>query len=142
MDQVTVGAVWASICIAAVAVLALAAGRIGRLKAAAWMLVVAALLLAEEDRWQLVFMASTPASGTDDGVLPKATEGSAGLAWRPASPSGPSPLPSPVAPFSGGVTTQKKKGFASTGRRAMIRPYRCLRRSSSHGGIGTDDLSY
>jgi hypothetical protein len=69
MDQVTVGAVWASICIAAVAVLALAARRIGRLKAAAWMLVVAALLLTGEDPWQLVFMASTPVSGTDDGVL-------------------------------------------------------------------------
>jgi hypothetical protein len=69
MDQVTVGAVWASTCIAAVAVLALAARRIGRLKAAAWMLVVAALLLAGEDPWQLVFMASTPVSDTDDGVL-------------------------------------------------------------------------
>jgi hypothetical protein len=69
MDQVTVGAVWASICITAVAALALAARRIGRLKAAAWMLVVAALLLAGEDPWQLVFMAATPLSDTDDGVL-------------------------------------------------------------------------
>jgi hypothetical protein len=69
MDQAAVGAVWASICIAAVAVLALAARRIGRLKAAAWMVTVAALLLAGKDPWQLVFMASTPLSATVDGVL-------------------------------------------------------------------------
>jgi hypothetical protein len=69
MDLATVGAVWASICIAAVAVLALAARRIGRLNAAAWMLAVAALLLAGEDPWQLVYMASSPVSNTDDGVL-------------------------------------------------------------------------
>jgi len=69
MDQATVGAVWAATCIAAVVALALAARRIGRLNAAAWMLAVAALLLAGEDPWQLVFMASTPVSNTDDGVL-------------------------------------------------------------------------
>jgi hypothetical protein len=69
MDQATLGAIWALICIAAVAVLVLAARRIGRLNAAAWMLAVAALLLAGEDPWQLVFMASTPGSDTDDGVL-------------------------------------------------------------------------
>jgi hypothetical protein len=69
MDQATVGAVWAAFCIAAVVALAVAARRIGRLNAAAWMLAVAALLLAGEDPWQLVFMASTPVSTTDDGVL-------------------------------------------------------------------------
>jgi len=65
---IVVGAVWASICLAAVVALALASRRIGRLKAAAAMLAVAALLLVGEDPWQLVFMASTPV-GTEDGVL-------------------------------------------------------------------------
>ena len=68
MTQAMIGAIWTGICIAAVVALALASRRIGRLRAAAWMMAVAALLLAGEDPWQLVFMASTPV-GTQDGVL-------------------------------------------------------------------------
>src|SRR4029453_727364 len=46
---------------------------------------------------------------------PTATEGSAGLASQPASPSGPLFLAFPIAPFSGGATRQKKKEFPTRG---------------------------
>src|SRR6266540_2946402 len=48
--------------------LALGSARLGRLKAAAWMVTVAAVLLLGEDPWQLVYMASSPPTADPDGV--------------------------------------------------------------------------
>src|SRR5919202_1287291 len=70
MSLSMVGAVWAAIWAAAAVVLTLGSRRIGRLRAAAWMVTVAAVLLVGEDPWQLVFMAfSRPTGAAADGVL-------------------------------------------------------------------------
>jgi hypothetical protein len=69
MSLSMVAAVWAGICVAAAVALALSSGRIGRLRAAAWMLTVAAVLLVGEDPWQLIFMASSRPNADPDGVL-------------------------------------------------------------------------
>jgi hypothetical protein len=61
--------IWAGICVLATAGLALASSRIGRLKAAAWMITIAAVLLVEEDPGLLVTMASTTPAANRDGVF-------------------------------------------------------------------------
>ena len=62
-------AVWAGLCVLVTAVLALASSRIGRLRATAWMVTIAALLLVEEDPGLLIMMASASPSADRDGVL-------------------------------------------------------------------------
>jgi hypothetical protein len=69
MSLSTVAAIYATIGAAAAVALALGSRRIGRLKAAAWMVTVAAVLLVGEDPWQLMFMASIPSTVDSDGVL-------------------------------------------------------------------------
>lgn len=61
--------IWAGLCVLATVVLALVSPRIGRLKAAAWMVTIAAVLLVEEDPGLLISMASTTPAGDRDGVL-------------------------------------------------------------------------
>jgi hypothetical protein len=62
-------AIWASICVLATAGLVALSPRIGRLRAAAWMITIAALLLVEEDPGLLVMMASIGPTTDRDGVL-------------------------------------------------------------------------
>src|SRR5262249_8729031 len=61
--------IWAGLCVLGTVLLALASPRIGRLKAAAWMVTIAAVLLVEEDPALLIMMASTTPAGDRDGVL-------------------------------------------------------------------------
>ncbi len=62
-------AIWAGVCVLATAALVVASSRLGRLRAAAWMITIAAVLLVEEDPGLLAWMASV-GPGTDrDGVL-------------------------------------------------------------------------
>lgn len=61
--------IWAGLCSLAAIGLVIAAPRIGRLRAAAWMITVAALLLVEEDPALLIFMASAGPTVDRDGVL-------------------------------------------------------------------------
>ena len=60
--------IWAGLCVVATAALVAAAPRIGRLKAAAWMVTIAALLLVEEDPGLLMMMASSTPGADRDGV--------------------------------------------------------------------------
>jgi len=70
IDVITTGiAIWAAVCILATAGLVFLSPRIGRLRAAAWMITIAAVLLVEEDPILLTFMASNGPAVDRDGVL-------------------------------------------------------------------------
>lgn len=61
--------IWAGLCVLATAALVLLPPRIGRLKAAAWMVTIAVVLLVEEDPGLLFTMASSGPAGDRDGVV-------------------------------------------------------------------------
>ena len=70
LEFITTGiAIWGAVCILATVGLVFLSPRIGRLRAAAWMITIAAVLLIEEDPILLTFMASNGPAVDRDGVL-------------------------------------------------------------------------
>lgn len=70
IDVLTTGVgVWALLCILTTAGLVVLSPRIGRLRAVAWMITIAVVLLVEEDPALLLFMASAGPGVDRDGVL-------------------------------------------------------------------------
>jgi hypothetical protein len=68
MSLSAIAAIYGGIGVLITIGLTFGSARIGRLKAAAWMVTVAAVLLLGEDPWQLIYMASSGSTADPDGV--------------------------------------------------------------------------
>lgn len=68
MSLDAIAAIYGGIGVLVTIALTFGSARIGRLKAAAWIVSVAAVLLLGEDPWQLIYMASNPSTADPDGL--------------------------------------------------------------------------